>query len=143
MIKKTFMIIGIIILSAIPFFSISSRHVTAYDDDNTALRQKIIELENRINDLEKLIKNSGEPNNIQPAPGPGWQNKKNWRSLKAGMTKQDVHEILGEPIKTIDGVRTLWYYPNIYCGYVSFDENGCLTGWNEPLDPTNIIDRFI
>ena len=34
--------------------------------------------------------------------------------------------------KKIEGTRTLWYYPNIYCGYVFFDKNGLLSGWNEP-----------
>ena len=105
--------------------------VIAQDDEIVRLRQKISHLEKRIDDLENLLAVYGEPNNIQ-AEGPGWQNKKNWRKLKAGMTREQVQSILGEPVKAIHGVRTLWYYPNIYCGYVSFDENGVLAGWNEP-----------
>jgi hypothetical protein len=29
-------------------------------------------------------------------------------------------------------VRTFWYYPSIYSGYVSFDDKGRLAGWKEP-----------
>ena len=48
------------------------------------------------------------------------------------MSEGEVKKTLGEPIKVISGVRTLWYYPNIYCGYVLFDKNGQLNGWSEP-----------
>jgi hypothetical protein len=48
------------------------------------------------------------------------------------MNKEEVLTLLGEPIKTIEGVKTLWYYPDTYRGYVSFDDKGKLTGWQEP-----------
>ncbi len=48
------------------------------------------------------------------------------------MKEDRVKGILGEPVKVIKGVKTLWYYPNFYGGYVSFDEGGKLIGWNEP-----------
>ncbi|MBN2060026.1 MAG: outer membrane protein assembly factor BamE [Deltaproteobacteria bacterium] len=101
-------------------------------DEIIVLKQKISELERRINDLENLLKIFQEPGKIQPGTESGWQNKKNWRKLETGMTQSEVEAILGEPIKTIKGVRTFWYYPNIYCGYVSFDEEGRLIRWNEP-----------
>jgi hypothetical protein len=56
----------------------------------------------------------------------------NWRNLEAGMNEEQVRTILGEPVKEIQGVRTLWYYPSIYSGYVSFDDKGRLSGWKEP-----------
>ena len=60
----------------------------------------------------------------------GWQ-KKNWRRLEVGMTEDHVKTFLGKPTKTINRVRTLWYYPSIYCGYVSFAQKGHITGWSE------------
>jgi SmpA/OmlA family protein len=126
------MIIAVIMASALAFFVILSYPVTAQDDELLRLHQKILDLETRIKDLENLIQIPEGPEKFQLKTGPGWQNKKNWRNLQTGMTRDQVYTLLGEPIKTINGVRTLWYYPNIYCGYVSFDEKGCLTGWNEP-----------
>ena len=105
--------------------------IMAQDDEIVRLRQKISHLEKRIDELESPLAVYGEAKNIK-GEGPGWQNKKNWRKLKAGMTREQVQSILGEPVKAIHGVRTLCYYPSIYCGYVSFDENGVLSGWNEP-----------
>ena len=49
-----------------------------------------------------------------------------------GMTETQVKSVLGEPTKVIDGIRTLWYYPNFYGGYVSFEKGGSLAGWREP-----------
>ena len=43
------------------------------------------------------------------------------------MKETQVTKILGEPVKVIKGVKTLWYYPNLYGGHVSFDEKGGLT----------------
>jgi hypothetical protein len=102
------------------------------DEEIVKLKQKIADLEKRIKDLEGLLRITKEPEGIHESEGQGWQNKKNWRDLKAGMTPEEVHRILGDPIKTIDGVKTFWYYPNIYCGYVSFDEDGTLVRWSEP-----------
>jgi len=120
-------------VSALTLFSFFPKPITAQDDEILKLRQKISELENRIKDLESLLMIYKEPKEIRSEKtGQGWQNKKNWRSLKTGMTVEQVRAVLGEPIKTIDGIRTLWYYPNIFCGYVSFDDKGRLTVWNEP-----------
>jgi hypothetical protein len=43
-----------------------------------------------------------------------------------------VTKILGEPVKVIKGVKTFWYYPNMYGAYVSFDEKGAVNAWKEP-----------
>ncbi|MFC1534836.1 outer membrane protein assembly factor BamE [Thermodesulfobacteriota bacterium] len=124
--------ISIIVISFFVFVALFSQPVAAQNDDILKLRQKIAELENRIKDLEILLRIYQEPEKTKTGTELGWQNKKNWRKLEIGMTKDKVQSILGEPIKTIKGVRTLWYYPNIYRGHVSFDEKGWLTGWNEP-----------
>jgi hypothetical protein len=130
--NRIILIIMIIMVSTLTLFTFLPMPITAQDDEILKLRQKISELENRIKDLESLLIIYKEPEEIRSETGQGWQNKKNWRSLKTGMTVEEVRALLGEPIKTIDGIRTLWYYPNIFCGYVSFDEKGRLTVWNEP-----------
>jgi hypothetical protein len=104
----------------------------ADEEENLKLRQKISELENRIEYLETLLKVYKGPSETQNDPEYGWENTKNWRKLEVGMTESQVLSILGDPIKLIKGVRTLWYYPSIYRGYVSFDESGNLIGWMEP-----------
>jgi outer membrane protein assembly factor BamE (lipoprotein component of BamABCDE complex) len=105
---------------------------TAQNDEITKLRQKIVELENRIKDMEATLAKYQDQGKVLDESSYGWQNRKNWRRLETGMSTEQVLSILGEPIKTIDGVKTLWYYPDTYRGYVSFDDNGRLTGWHEP-----------
>ena len=104
----------------------------AQEDEISQLRQKVTQLENRVKQLEALLEECKEAVKSRQDQEMAWQNKKNWRSLEAGMNEEQVKKILGEPVKVIKGVKTLWYYPNIYGGNVSFDEKGRLTGWNEP-----------
>lgn len=104
----------------------------AQEEDIPSLRQRIAELEAKVKQLEAIIEAYREPQKSTGNPPFGWQNKKNWRRLQQGMADSQVKDILGEPVKVISGVKTLWYYPNIYCGYVTFDSQGRLTGWNEP-----------
>jgi hypothetical protein len=104
----------------------------AQNDEITKLRQKIVELENRIKDMEAILAKYQDQGKVLDESSYGWQNRKNWRKLETGMSTEQVLSILGEPIKMIDGVKTLWYYPDTYRGYVSFDDNGRLTGWHEP-----------
>jgi hypothetical protein len=105
--------------------------ISAEEDETSQLQQKIVTLENRIKQLEAMLEECNRQ--VPPEPNPtGWRNKKNWRRLEQGMDMEEVQSILGKPVKTIQGVRTLWYYPSNYCGYVSFDKEGNLIGWNEP-----------
>jgi len=117
---------------AITMLAIPIQPLPARENEASQLQQKIIELEDRIKKLEVLLKQCDENHKKQTKDRYGWQNKKNWRKLKVGMKETEVKTILGEPVKIIRGVKILWYYPNIYCGYVSFDKDGSLTGWNEP-----------
>jgi hypothetical protein len=106
--------------------------VYAQGDEVSQLRQRVADLEQKVKELEALLKECNEALKSKPETDYGWQNKKNWRTLEVGMSEAQVRSILGEPVKVIKGVKTLWYYPNVYGGYVSFDERGKLTGWNEP-----------
>ena len=132
MFKKKFLFVLVAVfslsLSGLPLYPI----VSADENEIQRLQQKISELEERIQCLEKLLNECQYGYNTQMSVVFEWENKKNWRKLEIGMTESQVEGILGEPAKMIKGVRTLWYYPNKYCGYVSFDEKGRLLSWNEP-----------
>jgi len=125
-------------LIIIIFFLLLSFGLTSYasdvesDNEINMLRQKITELENRIKEMEATLAGYQDQGKVPDESVYGWQNRKNWRRLEKGMNTEQVLSILGEPIKTINGVKTLWYYPDIYRGYVSFDDKGNLTGWHEP-----------
>ena len=101
----------------------------AQEKDISKLRQKIDALETKILQLESLL---GECSELGTTSEYGWQSKKNWRTLEVGMADTKVKSILGKPTKVIKGIQDLWYYPNIYGGYVSFGKDGKLAGWNEP-----------
>lgn len=105
---------------------------SAEETEVQMLQNKISRLEERIQCMEALVNEYLLRDKTEMAVVYEWENKKNWRKLEYGMTEDQVQKILGDPAKMIKGVRTLWYYPNKYCGYVSFDENGRLSGWNEP-----------
>jgi hypothetical protein len=101
----------------------------AQEEETARLRQRVIELEQQIKILEAHLAETRE----HQIHGPnGWQNRKNWRRLEVGMGQKEVLEILGQPIRVIGGDHTLWYYPNTYCGYCSFDKDGNLEAWAEP-----------
>jgi hypothetical protein len=106
--------------------------VFSQQEDISTLRQKNAALEARVKELEALFKQCTEARNNQLSEDYGWQSKKNWRSLEIGMKETQVTKILGEPVKIIKGIKTFWYYPNLYGGYVSFDEKGSVTAWKEP-----------
>ncbi|MBN1627649.1 MAG: hypothetical protein JW944_14090 [Deltaproteobacteria bacterium] len=123
---------AIIILMFFAFSTASYASETTPDEEILMLRQRIAELENKVKEMEATLAEYIKQDKALEESGYGWQNIKNWRKLKTGMCHEEVLELLGEPIKTIDGVKTLWYYPDIYRGYVSFDNDGHLTGWHEP-----------
>jgi hypothetical protein len=101
-------------------------------EDVSTLRQKNAALEAKVKKLEALLQQCKEARNNKVSEAQGWESKKNWRSLEVGMKDTQVTKLLGDPVKIIRGVRTFWYYPNMYGGYVSFDENGSVSAWKEP-----------
>ncbi len=130
--KKIIILLALIFLLTTFTTYVSSDEAGDHENDIKNMKQQITELENRIKDLEQIIKIYNGPKDLEKEIAYGWLNKKNWRNLKKGMTQEEVKKILGEPVKSIDGSRLIWYYPNFYQSYVSFDEKGNLTGWNEP-----------
>ena len=120
-----------LVIAVSPSFAVLTQ-VFAQDEELSQLRQRVLELEEKKKALEGQLKECQESVRRHEEADHGWLNKKNWRSLEMGMKEDRVKGILGEPVKVIKGVKTLWYYPNFYGGYVSFDEGGKLIGWNEP-----------
>jgi hypothetical protein len=103
----------------------------AQENEVIRLERRVTDLEGRIRELEGLLEECARAEKKRRNEY-GWQNKQNWRKLEAGMSREQVRTLLGEPTKVIKGVKILWYYPNIYGGFVSFDLDGNLAGWNEP-----------
>lgn len=101
-------------------------------EDISKLRQENAALQTKVKELEALLKQCTEERNKQFSEDQGWQSKKNWRGLEVGMKEAQVTKVLGTPFKVIKGVKTFWYYPNLYGGYVSFDEEGSVNAWKEP-----------
>ena len=120
------------ILGCLIFLGLFAYPLQAQDDETLLLQKKIDELELRIEQLETQLRESMEFREMVETGGFGWQNMMNWRKLEIGMPEDEVRSILGAPIKVIKGSKTLWYYPSIYKGFVSFDQDGNLVGWNEP-----------
>lgn len=130
--KSVILMITILMAGALAAVVLLCEPLEAQQDEISRLWNKIDELERRLELLESPAKERIDPGVTQNPQSPAWENKKNWRRLRQGMTEAQVAAILGEPIKVIQGAKTLWYYPNIYCGYVTFNEDGSLSQWNEP-----------
>jgi hypothetical protein len=120
------------ILGGLIFLGLFAHPLRAQNDETLLLQQEIDALELRIEQLETQLRESMEFQKMVETGEFGWQNKMNWRKLEIGMPEGEVRSILGAPIKVIKGSKTLWYYPSVYRGFISFDQNGNLAGWNEP-----------
>ena len=101
----------------------------ASDSDRiTQLEKEVKELKSRLTVLETP---APKPivNNKPTTSTDGWKSLANWRSLKSGMSYDEVRAILGEPTRIAGGNLAFWYYPNR--GDVTFREDK-LTNWVEP-----------
>jgi hypothetical protein len=100
----------------------------ASDSDRiTQLEKEVQELKTRLSSLESPLDKAV----IQKPTltSEGWRKLANWRSLKKGMSFEEVREILGEPGRIKGGTLTDWTYPDQ--ASVTF-LNDRLFGWTEP-----------
>ena len=111
-----------------------SLNMTLFKEDQeiAKLQKKNKELEERIAALENALKPTEAGNTFVPTTAIG--NKAAWRSLKLGMTKDEVKHLLGEPGQIIvDGLLgDRWCYPDVLSADVNFKPDGTVSGWKEP-----------
>jgi hypothetical protein len=109
-----------------------SAHVAAADPEIEALRQQVLELQQRVEKLEAgLATTDAAVVAVQPpkvVPG-GWRKQANWRVLDKGMEEHRVEEILGAPESTRRANKfEYWSYGN---GLLRF-YFGRLKSWEIP-----------
>lgn len=94
----------------------------------TQLEKEVQELKLRLSKLEgpQAITNQQQKSVVS---GEGWKSLANWRSLKNGMSYEEVRSILGEPSRVDGGSLANWHYPNQ--GRVMFFLDK-LERWQEP-----------
>ena len=94
----------------------------------TQLEKEVQELKLRLSKLEgpQPTTNQQQRNIVS---GEGWKSLANWRSLKTGMSNDEVRSILGEPTRIDGGNLALWHYSN--SGSVRFFL-GKANEWQEP-----------
>jgi hypothetical protein len=97
--------------------------------------ERITQLEKEVQELKLRLTNiepTKGPANSQQKPvksGEGWAFLANWRSLKTGMSYDEVRTTLGEPPRIVGGEIAFWYYPNR--ASVTFHSHQ-LYSWTEP-----------
>lgn len=94
----------------------------------TQLEKEVQELKLRLSKLEnpQIITNQQQRTIVS---GEGWKSLANWRSLKNGMSYDEVRSILGEPSRVDGGSIAYWHYSNQ--GRVRFGLDK-LRSWEEP-----------
>jgi len=111
----------VIVLATLFMFGKLSERVWQLEEDVESLKLQITQLTSQ----------TGSTNNRQKPHTSidGWKNLTNWRSLKKGMSYDNVRQILGEPGRIQGGSFTFWIYPDR--GSVTF-YNDRLDSWTEP-----------
>lgn len=110
------------------FLTLSFGSIASDSDRITLLEKEVQELKSRLTVLETPA-TKASVNNKTTAQTDGWKSLANWRSLKSGMSYDEVRSILGEPTRIAGGNLAFWYYPNR--GDVTFYEDK-LKSWAEP-----------
>jgi hypothetical protein len=91
------------------------------------LERRTADLDQRVRDLEALIKT--EPSQARSAPASDKsQDLGNWRRLRTGMKPDEVRALLGEPAHVQGGEIATWYWPG---GMVTFMHDRVYS-WSEP-----------
>jgi len=105
-------------------------NVMANDSDRiTLLEREVQELKLRLMKIE--APQEGTSNRPAPAVSKdGWKLLANWRSVRKGLTADEVRSVLGEP-ETVraSGPFTVWNYANR--GRIEFYQEK-VDGWSEP-----------
>ena len=100
-----------------------------------ALEQEVAELTTEVQRLERQLAEQRARRDATPPAGrgEGWRELRNWRSLRKGMSRFEVMQLLGEPGKVSDYYSfERWEYPDALGGRVNFDSSGSVAGWRPP-----------
>jgi len=100
-----------------------------------ALEKEIVELAAELQRLERQLAAQRARRGATPpaARAEGWRELRNWRSLRKGMSRFEVMQLLGEPGKVSDYYSfERWEYPDALGGRVNFDSGGSVAGWRPP-----------
>ena len=82
---------------------------------------------------DKLSKN--DPADAEATPNGKWNDRKTWRRLQKGMTKQHVWRLFGTPDRISQNalLGEFWRYGSpLASGEVHFSKTGFVIGWKEP-----------
>jgi hypothetical protein len=123
--SQTLAVTGLVIGFLLTF---SSAAMSSDSDRITQLEKEVQDLKIRLTSLE-LPPNKTNANNKPTVSAEGWKNLANWRSLKNGMTYDEVRATLGEPARIAGGNIAFWYYPNR--SDVTFYQDR-VHSWSEP-----------
>lgn len=78
-----------------------------------ALKQQLLSLEKRVDELERRpVSPASRSTGIQAEPWPGgWRDQRNWSDLRTNMTRSEVLRWLGEPadVRKVNKFE-YWYY---------------------------------
>ena len=97
-----------------------------------ALENQVAELTAEVQRLERQLEAQSSAKRLATGEE-GWREPRNWRSLRKGMSRFQVMQILGEPGKVSDYYSfERWEYPDALGGRVNFDSSGSLVGWRPP-----------
>ena len=126
--------VGTVILFMITYSGLLNSIQAQQSSEMRVLDRRITELELRVAELERIILESQTEFDSPIRFSDKWKDKSNWRKLRLGMTKSQIREILGEPLK-INANAVLgdtWYYPDVLGGDIRFSTNGKVKSWSEP-----------
>ena len=100
-----------------------------------ALEKQVVELAAEVQRLERRLAAQRARRGETPpaARADGWRELRSWRSLRKGMSRFEVMQLLGEPGKVSDYYAfERWEYPDALGGRVNFDSSGSVAGWRPP-----------
>lgn len=118
-------------LTTVGFFSLTSAFSCfASDSDRiTQLEKEVQDLKHRLTQLEAPPSSSTTRQKPVVASSGDWKILANWRSLKKGMSYEEVRALLGEPARIQGGDMTYWFYPS-QSGVTFYKDK--LDFWTEP-----------
>ena len=110
------------------FLSFTLNSLASDGERITQLEKEVQELKQRLTKLE-VPQNASINQQKSILSSEGWKSLASWRSLKNGMSYDEVRSILGEPTRIDGGTIARWYYSNQ--GIVFFFRDK-LDRWEEP-----------